>query len=63
MRGSGTYRCGLCSWVKKKESSQPSEREDGDWQDALGAGNSSPGAGLLVIGGGPSVRTHEYTNI
>lgn len=58
MKGSGTPPCGLCSWVKNKESAQPSEREGGDWQDGPVAGNRSPGAGLQVILGGPSGRRH-----
>lgn len=58
MKGSGISLCGLCSWVKKKESAQPSEREGADWQDVPVAGNRSPGAGLLVIAGGPSRRRH-----
>lgn len=61
VRGSGNSLCGLCSWVKNKESAQPSEREGADWQDAPVAENRSPGAGLLVIGEGPSGR--RQTNI
>lgn len=58
MTGSGISPCCLCSWVKKKESAQPSEREGADWQDVPVAGNRSPGAGLPVIEGGPSGRRH-----